>query len=541
MTSNINWATLVGNGSNNYSSIGIGTSNDGASYKLDINGNVRIQNGFLEGTMTSLNVVGFTPEIDPSLFFDPSIGHLQLTHVAGAGGITPAMEITSETGNVFLSPEGSTFPSNVTVTGNIEAQTFKIGGSNVMTSNSLGSGITSSSLTSVGTLSSLNVSGNVGVGTATARQKVHINVGTNYNMMVRQVNNAVQIYGANDLGTGYSALTIDGSSTCLNGNSVGRVGVGTLSPISDLHLHLTSTGGWSTSSGLRVGGVGASKGFMQIGADVSNGRGWIQPFLNGASENTGSYGKLSLCEAGGFVGIGTNNPSFPLHVASSSTGSDPLFQHGFLNSTGAGNGGSQNGNLFSIQAKFTGVVHADTYRAVSDVRIKKDISEINDGEALDKLRVLQPKKYKYIDEISKGSTEVYGFIAQEVRQVLPEAIAFDQDAIPDVYMQVSPDMTARTLRLGVGKSKTGKLRIITLRGAREIQVEAVGEDMVRFTEGEIVIDELKDNILFVYGYEVSDFHTMKKDFLWAINFAATQELDRKLNNLIATLTSKNLI
>jgi hypothetical protein len=34
--------------------------------------------------------------------------------------------------------------------------------------------------------------------------------------------------------------------------------------------------------------------------------------------------------------------------------------------------------------------------------------------------------------------------------------------------------------------------------------------------------------IFAYGTKVSDFHTLNKDYLFTLNFAATQELDRRL-------------
>ena len=36
------------------------------------------------------------------------------------------------------------------------------------------------------------------------------------------------------------------------------------------------------------------------------------------------------------------------------------------------------------------------------------------------------------------------------------------------------------------------------------------------------------NNVFCYGKEVDDFHTLNKSKLFAINFSATQELDRKV-------------
>ena len=53
---------------------------------------------------------------------------------------------------------------------------------------------------------------------------------------------------------------------------------------------------------------------------------------------------------------------------------------------------------------------------MSDSRIKKDIVDVSDDQALIKLRQLQPKKYKYIDRSEFGDQEVYGFIAQELQE-----------------------------------------------------------------------------------------------------------------------------
>ena len=37
-----------------------------------------------------------------------------------------------------------------------------------------------------------------------------------------------------------------------------------------------------------------------------------------------------------------------------------------------------------------------------------------------------------------------------------------------------------------------------------------------------------DGNIFIYGKEVNDFHSLNKDYLFTINFAATQELDRQI-------------
>jgi len=67
----------------------------------------------------------------------------------------------------------------------------------------------------------------------------------------------------------------------------------------------------------------------------------------------------------------------------------------------------------------------------SDTRIKKDIVDISDTEALDKILLIEPKKYKYIDEVGKGTKEVIGFIAQQIKEVIPEAVHLGKGDLPN--------------------------------------------------------------------------------------------------------------
>jgi hypothetical protein len=66
----------------------------------------------------------------------------------------------------------------------------------------------------------------------------------------------------------------------------------------------------------------------------------------------------------------------------------------------------------------------------SDSRIKKDIVDIDDAEGLEKILSIQPKKYKYIDE-TKGTHEVIGFIAQQVKEIIPHAVSLTEGTLPN--------------------------------------------------------------------------------------------------------------
>jgi hypothetical protein len=89
--------------------------------------------------------------------------------------------------------------------------------------------------------------------------------------------------------------------------------------------------------------------------------------------------------------------------------------------------GSVNDTTTYIRHSTNGYSRFDTYiisggqQFPSDIRIKKNIQDLNDDTALQQLLRIEPKSYDYID-IDKGATNVYGFIAQQVKEIIPNAI-----------------------------------------------------------------------------------------------------------------------
>ena len=70
----------------------------------------------------------------------------------------------------------------------------------------------------------------------------------------------------------------------------------------------------------------------------------------------------------------------------------------------------------------------------SDIRIKQEIEDINDDSALQMILAVEPKTYKYIDKPTLGDKRVYGFIAQQIREVIPEAINLQKETIPNILL-----------------------------------------------------------------------------------------------------------
>jgi hypothetical protein len=223
--------------------------------------------------------------------------------------------------------------------------------------------------------------------------------------------------------------------------------------------------------------------------------------------------------------------------------------------------------IYAANAIFSG----SGFLAASDSRIKKNITDISDGDALNKLRLIEPVEYDYIDIVSKGTDRVYGFIAQQVKEQFSNAVTKTHDFIPNIYslkqieiydgsmnqLTYTQDMTPPVLMLVKDISESAmvdisenvsKMRIIDYNGQK---IECIV--ISKLTQNSVLLDTSDMNQmfavnpsdptrLFIYGTNIEDFLALKKEYLFTINFAATQELDRiiqRQQTTIDTLTAQN--
>ena len=207
---------------------------------------------------------------------------------------------------------------------------------------------------------------------------------------------------------------------------------------------------------------------------------------------------------GGRVGINTNNPSALLDV--------------------------------------NGALVYSTAATRSDRRIKTDILDVEDQQALMDLRRLKPKTYGYKDSKERGNERVYGFIAQEVKEVLQYAGDLTKDYIPNIYEEVDivndiltfTTFNTSNLERDVSGEIFPKLKIKTtnLKNEYPTIVEVIDEHTLKVdmnswskdASGQLICTENT----FVYGQEVNDFHNLNKDAIWTVATAALQEVDRQL-------------
>ncbi len=166
----------------------------------------------------------------------------------------------------------------------------------------------------------------------------------------------------------------------------------------------------------------------------------------------------------------------------------------------------------------------------SDIRIKEDIQDINDDSVLQMILAIEPKTYKYIDKIVKVDKKVYGFIAQQLREVLPDAVSIQREYIPNIMLLADYDDEIITLPSQPTKviiKLNDKIRCYDKDNKIvDVEVDEIIDDLT-FKIKEI---EYTDNKIFVSGTEVDDFHTISKEYIFTLNVCATQEFHRRMES-----------
>ena len=315
--------------------------------------------------------------------------------------------------------------------------------------------------------------------------------------------------------------------------------------------------------------------------------------LNNSTDRTTENTKM-IIKANGNVGIGQSSPIVPLDVGSYAQPITLGWPVTYLNNSGGGlqrntGGGSFTNEQVSIRAS-NGIWSQTVVGAVfgtvsaSDARIKKSITDVDDDTALHKLRQLKPKRYKYRDERKRGDRETIGFIAQEVEQIVPEAVTTKTgETIPSIleiatvtgsniltfsdFSTASLESNTTTLQCYDMNNQPHEITIASVLDDRSVQVKedlghwtaSVDETGNVITETQTLTLSVEDydaletdkgawsaqtsesNViecytqtktvypgdkLYVQGEVVDDFHVLRKETIWALSTAAVQQIDR---------------
>ena len=161
----------------------------------------------------------------------------------------------------------------------------------------------------------------------------------------------------------------------------------------------------------------------------------------------------------------------------------------------------------------------------SDSRIKSDITDVDKNNSLRLINAIESKKYHYIDPSKKNEYKTTGFIAQQVREVFPEAVTIKDNFIPD-ELRILDEWNGTKIKVGnldLSGNYTGRLKFYVID-------DDIGDE--NHIEGELDennecdLGKKYDHVL-LYGKEVDDFHCLNKDRIFALHHSGIQELSRQ--------------
>ena len=229
-------------------------------------------------------------------------------------------------------------------------------------------------------------------------------------------------------------------------------------------------------------------------------------------------------------------------------------------------------NIFGgrFTAFFEGAIQCEYVVVGSDERIKQNITEITDGtSSLELFRKIKCSKYEYIDKIQHSSYKVHGFIAQDIKNIIPEAVYLVSDYLPSFYCMCSIEKYDNnkedniTFRVYIPSLDNSTKKLI-FTGNRDVKTnieyktengmpasdeygnqffkiklkDELDNDVEVFTtkiidEYSFLInvplnnDKMKEGPYFLYGQLVDDFHKIDNDHIHNITTTALKEVDKQ--------------
>lgn len=167
---------------------------------------------------------------------------------------------------------------------------------------------------------------------------------------------------------------------------------------------------------------------------------------------------------------------------------------------------------YSIRAN--NAIVGNGFISSSDKRIKRDIKPIENS--LEIVEKIEPKNYNMIESADNR----YGFIAQEIEEVIPNAVILSYDFIPNIFDFGDYDDKVITFdnknNLDIAEGDE-----IKINNDNYIIKEVIDKNTFKIDK-ELEVNETKK--VFITGTQVKDFKSINYDMITSINTAAIKEL-----------------
>jgi len=334
-----------------------------------------------------------------------------------------------------------------------------------------------------------------------------------------------------------------------NGNVVvvdadGDVGIGNTTPAAKLSV--------ACSSGKRAllitgdPGSGASQVYLS-GATYGIAMGMNNSSAsNYALSINNSSTSMFYLQNNGQIGIGNNSPTVgKLQITGFVAGSVPQGYYSSYNGSGGIHTVGYSASSFAYSLYCSNAIGANAIGWTSDERIKTEITVVDDAWALQKVRDIECKEYHYKDPIMRKEQKTIGFIAQDIKQHLPQAVSQITDYVPD---ELRPIENINWMPVDGGfkvvipnviwkeeHTRMMKFYVTTTEDEQEIKLELKADD------NNAVIFEKQYATVYLYGKEVNNFLQIAKDKIYSLHHSAIQEIDRiqtAHKNKISTLEAR---